>query len=184
MYCSNCGKEINESAKFCSNCGEQQNSTVIDGNKEAIPEKVEIENCDKCNQKKRNIYIGTKFLGKRVCLDCDVTPGRCPNCGSQLRTSKAQQCGNCKASWRELPPTQESNITKTASTKTASVNEIKCPKCKSTSITANKKGFGLGKAVVGGVLTGGVGLLSGFIGSNKIKLTCLSCGHTWEPRKK
>ena len=153
-------------------------------NKVPITEKIEIENCEKCSQKKRNIYIGTKFSGNRVCPDCDITLGICPNCGSQLRTSKAQQCGNCKASWRELPPTQESNIAKTPSSKTDSANEIKCPKCKSTSITANKKGFGLGKAVVGGVLTGGVGLLGGFIGSNKIILTCLSCGHTWKPGKK
>ena len=40
---------------------------------------------------------------------------------------------------------------------------IKCPACRSTQITANKKGFGLGKAVVGGVLLGGVGLLGGFL---------------------
>lgn len=57
---------------------------------------------------------------------------------------------------------------------------ISCPKCHSTQLTANKAGFGLGKAVAGGVLLGGVGLLGGFLGSRKIRITCLACGFTWE----
>lgn len=28
---------------------------------------------------------------------------------------------------------------------------------------------------------GGVGLLGGFLGSGKVKITCLKCGHTWKP---
>ena len=60
-------------------------------------------------------------------------------------------------------------------------NEIKCPRCGSTQLTANKKGFGLGKALVGGFLLGGVGLVGGFVGSGKVQITCLSCGKTWQP---
>ena len=56
----------------------------------------------------------------------------------------------------------------------------RCPKCKSTSITANKQGFGVGKAAVGAVLAGPFGLLAGGIGSNKLKLNCLSCGNQWD----
>ncbi len=61
-------------------------------------------------------------------------------------------------------------------------DEIRCPKCNSSNIYIDKKGFGVGKAVIGGLLTGGFGLLSGFIGSNKIKATCLSCGNTFKPK--
>lgn len=53
----------------------------------------------------------------------------------------------------------------------------KCPKCGSTSLTGNKKGFGVGKAAVGVALTGGVGLLVGGIGANKVIVTCMNCGH-------
>ena len=60
-------------------------------------------------------------------------------------------------------------------------DQIKCPKCQSTQITADKKGFSGKKAVAGAVLTGGIGLLAGTIGSNKMKLTCLKCGHTFSP---
>lgn len=52
-----------------------------------------------------------------------------------------------------------------------------CPKCGSTQITANKKGFSVGKAI----LLGGVG---GFIGKNKIEITCLKCGYRWKAGKK
>jgi tellurium resistance protein TerD len=57
------------------------------------------------------------------------------------------------------------------------MSDVKCPKCSSTQITANKKGFGLGKAVAGGLLIDPLGLLGGFAGSGNVKITCLSCGH-------
>jgi DNA-directed RNA polymerase subunit RPC12/RpoP len=60
-------------------------------------------------------------------------------------------------------------------------NEIRCPKCNSTQLTANKKGFSGKKAVVGGLLTGGIGLLAGTIGSNKVIITCLACGNEFKP---
>ncbi|WP_088227762.1 hypothetical protein [Desulfosporosinus sp. FKB] len=56
-----------------------------------------------------------------------------------------------------------------------------CPKCLSTSVTANKKGVGIGKAVVGGALLGPVGLLAGGIGKNKMELYCMKCGHKFKP---
>jgi len=59
-----------------------------------------------------------------------------------------------------------------------------CPKCKSTQISANKKGFSGKKAVAGAVLTGGIGLLAGTMGSNKIIITCLSCGNQFKPGTK
>ncbi len=61
---------------------------------------------------------------------------------------------------------------------------VYCPKCYSTNITSNKKGFGVGKAAVGAIATGGIGLLAGGIGKNKIELTCLKCGNQWKAGKK
>jgi hypothetical protein len=59
--------------------------------------------------------------------------------------------------------------------------KLYCPFCGSTQLTANKKGFGAGKAVAGAVLTGGIGLLAGFIGSGDVKITCINCGCQWKP---
>lgn len=59
--------------------------------------------------------------------------------------------------------------------------KLLCPKCGSDQLTANKKGFSGKKAVAGELLVGPMGLLAGTIGSNKIKITCLSCGNVFKP---
>jgi hypothetical protein len=58
-------------------------------------------------------------------------------------------------------------------------NQVKCPKCGSTSIYADKKGFGGGKACCGALLAGPLGLLCGTYKQNKIIMTCLNCKHKW-----
>ncbi len=59
--------------------------------------------------------------------------------------------------------------------------ELRCPKCSSSQISADKKGFSGKKALGGVLLTGGVGLLAGTIGSNSIVMTCLACGKQFKP---
>ena len=54
-----------------------------------------------------------------------------------------------------------------------------CPRCHSTQVTAGKKGFGIGKAIVGGVVLGPVGILAGFIGRKNVEFACLSCKERW-----
>lgn len=60
-------------------------------------------------------------------------------------------------------------------------NKFKCPNCDSKNIQAlgiHKKGFSVGKAVGGAVLTGGVGTLVGFAGkkTKKTDFVCNECG--------
>jgi predicted Zn-ribbon and HTH transcriptional regulator len=43
---------------------------------------------------------------------------------------------------------------------------VKCPKCKSSQVHAEKRGWSI---------------LVGAIGANKIVLTCLKCGHKFKP---
>jgi hypothetical protein len=59
-----------------------------------------------------------------------------------------------------------------------------CPKCHSTTLSANKKGFGIGKAVIGNALIGPIGLIAGNIGAQKVRVTCLKCGHQFDVRRK
>ena len=63
----------------------------------------------------------------------------------------------------------------------SSEDKLYCPHCGSSQLTINKKGFGAGKAAAGAILTGGIGLLAGFIGSGDLKITCLKCGHKCKP---
>lgn len=62
-------------------------------------------------------------------------------------------------------------------------NVPKCSRCGSTSITANQKGFGIGKAVVGAAVAGPLGLVAGNVGAKKVRVTCLNCGHQWQAGK-
>ena len=57
---------------------------------------------------------------------------------------------------------------------------VKCPRCGSTQISSNKKGYSAAKGVAGVLTVGALGLLAGNIGSNKVVVTCLKCGHQWK----
>lgn len=69
---------------------------------------------------------------------------------------------------------------------------IKCPKCGSTSITGQKKGYGVvkgGLGVAAGIATGGLALAAigagaGNIGRKKIQCTCMNCGYKFKAGKK
>lgn len=64
----------------------------------------------------------------------------------------------------------------------------KCPRCGSTSLSGNKKGYGVVKGGLGalalGAMTGGVGAVVGLgagnIGRNKVNVTCLNCGRKFK----
>lgn len=68
------------------------------------------------------------------------------------------------------------------------VNAIKCPKCQSTNVVFmdnKKKGFSVGKAVGGTILTGGIGSLAGFAGKKgKDRWHCQDCGNTFKKKAK
>src|SRR3989338_2749066 len=98
-----------------------------------------------------------------------------------LKDGKCTRCGCSSAFIERFSPACDEPSDSAKSNPTAANTGPRCPKCRSYSITGNKAGFGLGKAVVGGVALGPAGLLAGFFGSRKIYLSCLQCGHTWKP---
>ncbi len=60
----------------------------------------------------------------------------------------------------------------------------KCPMCGESAMWKNvetsKKGFSVGKAAVGGILLGPVGLIGGALGKKKVSYYCGKCGFNHE----
>ena len=170
MYCNNCGKET--SGKFCANCGvpltgealptEEENTSKdfvaeINGESVNISEMVRV---NQANQKKTaNPTIDA--------LNATVSVNKQLEDKYGINASQARQITN--------------KYTKITFPRGSVDNSVaRCPKCRSTSIQPMKKGFGLGKAVVGGALLGPVGLLAGGIGKNKVEMYCMKCGNKWK----
>lgn len=61
---------------------------------------------------------------------------------------------------------------------------LTCPSCGSEQLHSGDQGFGLGKAVVGHIVIGPLGLLGGFLGHKKTRITCLKCGYKWQAGKR
>lgn len=180
MYCTKCGNETKENDLFCSNCGNKSASEVETSSIAEIMSKTAIiEICRVCNKEKSKLLKDDIETGKSVCISCVIKSGSCPNCNTKLKTKYAQNCENCNSSWSE-------NITQTTTAKTIKKNntdnnKIRCPKCKSINVIGGKKGFSGTQAVGGAIITGGIGILAGTIGSNKVELSCLSCGNKFKP---
>lgn len=101
----------------------------------------------------------------------------CPECGKEI-SDKAASCPNCGN------PMDQQVVVKTVSQSTPVNNDrnmLRCPKCDSTQLTSNKKGFSARKAVAGAIVAGGIGITAGAIGGNKIIITCLKCGRQFKP---
>lgn len=61
---------------------------------------------------------------------------------------------------------------------------LKCPRCGSTSLSGNKKGYGVGKGLIGATVVGPFGLVAGNLGSKKVIVTCMNCGHRFKAGRK
>lgn len=171
--CSECGATLN-GGKFCSECGAKigvsdtiQPTTVLSSENDTILETLFVETgankVDMCKQyanhtgvslseakSKVDAFMKTKSFSEKLALSAEH---------QQIGTKRG------KAAARERIAENKAN------------GIACCPKCGSTSLSANKKGFGIGKAVLGAALTGGIGLAAGNIGAKKVRITCLNCGH-------
>ncbi len=123
----------------------------------------------------------------KLCPNCNQSTinamKKCPTCGTLLNEShNVSFMSALKAQVQDNQATQKAE--KDRITEMDKQGIAYCPKCHSTSLSANKKGFGIGKAVIGRTLIGGIGLVAGNIGAQKVKVTCLKCGYQFKPGEK
>lgn len=95
------------------------------------------------------------------------------------------------AAWEEMPPSpfetkasRQKRQVKERKQQAAAEGVACCPRCGSTSLSLNKKGFGGGKATAGMLAVGLGGAVAGTYGMNNMKITCLNCGYKYKPGKK
>lgn len=157
LPCPDCGHEVSLRAKQCPSCGcpLETERAVEDPNAcitcESAPRAPGFYWCQECLTSPEAMDIGMeKLAAKRK--------------AGKERAAKAREH---TSNWEfDMPESDHPR-------------QVHCPKCGTTQVSANKKGFGLGKAVGGLALVGPVGLLGGFVGSGKVRITCLKCGHGW-----
>ncbi|HCX63443.1 MAG TPA: hypothetical protein DHU59_13545 [Clostridiales bacterium] len=158
MFCSNCGKEA--SGNFCSSCGSK------------------IDNTDQYDLKENTIVNGM--------MDSDKDEKQKKSYWDKLK----EQANDINKKNQEIAQKKkdEKQELKGRIKQMDKDRVAYCPKCYSTDLTAHKKGFGVGKAVVGAaaasVVFAPIGLVAGNIGAKKVRVTCLKCGHQfWAGQK-
>ncbi len=156
IKCTECGKDISDRAAACVHCGCPIEKEVVTKPKIIASGKVDLteDSAVRIIKNANNEAIAVSQLYERYGISIqeakDVVNQICVDRGIVFTTRGAKE-----------------------------KSEAGCPKCGSTSLSGNKKGFGVGKAVVGAALTGGIGLLAGNMGAKKVRVTCLKCGHQW-----
>lgn len=194
MFCSNCGNKLDDNTKFCPNCGSPvgtvtqsnpasnpaSNATVEGAAAPTIPNYPMEVNGVMINA--AEVAYNTRLFEKTGLMKTSDTVDeliKLTGISSWKGTSVALKMYDNN----QLREIVEQYRLGHAVTVNVSVNEddgqLRCPKCHSNQIEIDKQGFSAGKALVGGILTGGVGLVAGFHGKNKRKGKCLHCGHTW-----
>lgn len=198
INCIECGKEISDMAESCVHCGcpvpapnPYPNDKIreINGVMVNIDELISEHGTDKISTIKhlREITGISLSEGKRI---VDIAhrnrgikqPGffqQVKEQASQIQMAELTGAAQSDKHQTKLDKLEMKTAKIEAKTKEQELRDLKntarCPRCKSTSLTANQKGFGAGKAAVGSLVNIPVALLAGSIGSKKVQVTCLKC---------
>lgn len=154
---------------------------TISPSTEAIQKKTEIDATPYYQQYRPNRISATKALMR----DCGLDIGQAKKIIDDVFAENQMQSMNQTSSdaitdfKKALHPKKSAYYDKKAELEKANV--VYCPKCLSTSISANQKGFGFARGALGAAVGLDVGMIAGGIGSKKVICTCLKCGHKWTP---
>lgn len=209
INCPECGKEVSDRASVCIHCGyplselngSSSNNEIKQDNDENEKYDLVMVDCGSNRTGMADVFIS---LYSNMCFDAAYAKAgirnltlmkgkslpeiqtlakKCVAAGANitLKDSTGKEC-NIPDEWKQSLSSQEIEEDKcrfSGESTDVDVNIPKCPKCGSTSIQVVKQGFGFGKAAVGALLVGPVGLVGGAIGANKTKRVCLNCNHKW-----
>lgn len=181
LECPFCGVTVEKDDEYCDECGMRIQSY----NKTPRVEKIDPhkKRCINCRQELLKSQVICPVCGIEVPDENNLKDDMmyCPECG-ELNKIGSFSCIHCGRKYKA----SEMNvcILKTNSTEIIFNEHIeniaRCPKCGSSSLQSQKKGFGIGKAVVGAAVAGPIGLIAGNINAKKVWVTCLKCGRRFK----
>lgn len=157
MFCTRCGKENSADSKFCGYCGNPFKSFTVSQSTTGSLTKDDMDMA--------YYQANLRMQQESIRLQQEEI---------QLERRKLEEAKKQSAEQRRMADLQQRQYNKMA----------KCPRCGSTALSGNKKGYGVGKGLVGAALVGPVGLLAGGLGANKVMATCLSCGYKFKAGRK
>lgn len=156
--CSNCGNKLLEAAKKCTHCGiKDENFPIFEkSNISAIKKFIENVPYPKSGKGKGVLNVEMK---QQIWNSSKIKKEE-----QQKDLSVQEQLLETQRDLLEIEIKRDKNT-------------AKCPKCGSISLSGNKKGFGIGKAIIGTVLLNNpIGAIAGNINAKKVWVTCLKCG--------
>ena len=181
MFCPKCGSEIQEGSKFCSSCGAQIST-------DSSEESKFIYELNGVKFDAFKVAWDTKLFFKRSFIHTADTT----NALKKLTGAGRWDATKMERKMKEDEELKSAILEKADAEKAAALEKakaeadvrdsagVRCPKCFSKNVSVREKGFSVGKAAAGFVLTGGVGLIAGFHGRKKLFAHCLNCGHEWK----
>lgn len=147
IKCPECGKEVSDKSKQCIHCGfpfEQKNICILNGRELDLTFIID----GSCNSLEAALRL-SEISDISGLASIDVV-------SDIIRTKKIPPILHVKTKEEE----EEEYIREE--------NQIRCPRCGSTSVTAGQRGYSY---------------FTGFIGSGKTVNRCANCGYKWKPRR-
>lgn len=185
MVCPNCGNSC-ENAKFCPECGTKldvQNPAPADIPKKTVPRSICQANVNgrEINLLKVVVKYGANtprvysYLRREYGISKEQATELLAPFEAQVVANKTSRKNIFATAAEELVAKSAEEAKRKSELDAA--GQVYCPKCLSTSISANKRGYSVIRARLWGIAAGA-------IGSQKIICTCLKCGYQWKAGKK
>ena len=158
INCPECGREISDKAVSCPNCGYPINNSNQADSYTIILENIGVNKVQviKCIREINGIDL---LPAKNIAESAPVVFAYNISLEKATEIKEKFECIGAFASIRKY--NENDSITQKIN-----LQQNRCPRCGSTSITTGQRGYSL---------------LTGFIGSSKTVNRCGNCGYSWKP---
>jgi len=169
IKCPECNKEISDKADVCIHCGYPIHKFQYEAVSNSESKKVVIPSFKEYSDKKIHaIKVIREITGMDLTNAVSLIEQDIPVVKDGLSYNQAKEIVDKFLKIEVDAKIYDSTTTLTYVNPAKDTDKICCPKCGSLDYHCGSRGYNI---------------LFGFIGSGKIIMTCLRCGHRWKPNK-